>query len=403
MLDDAAGATPDVGADEAPAIIPFHSYLWKVASRCNLDCDYCYIYHLADQRWRDQPKLMSEETARQTARRIREHLIANGKEDLLITFHGGEPMLIGADRLRRFLKIIDEELSSRGFHVKLSMQSNLTLLNEELADVLLEYNVRVGTSLDGPQEVNDLARLDHKGRSSSAATEAGISLLGSPRYRELMGGILCVINPESDPKTVVDHLASFAPGEIDFLFPLGNHDRPPKGKIDDPDATPYADWLIQAFDHWWGQGAQSTSIRIFETIMSLSCGFGSKVESFGLGVIDLVVVETNGDIEGLDSLKGTFDGATVLGLDVFQNTFDEAAQHSMVRLRQSGIDEVCDTCKTCPVVKVCGGGYIPHRYSEEQGFANPSVYCRDLEKLIRHIHGTLKAAVELLSETGSPA
>ena len=29
--------------------------LLKVASRCNLDCSYCYVYHMGDEAWRDQP------------------------------------------------------------------------------------------------------------------------------------------------------------------------------------------------------------------------------------------------------------------------------------------------------------------------------------------------------------
>jgi sulfatase maturation enzyme AslB (radical SAM superfamily) len=56
-------------------------------------------------------------------------------------------------------------------------------------------------------------------------------------------------------------------------------------------------------------------------------------------------------------------------------------------------------CQTCPVVKVCGGGYIPHRYSAARKFDNPSVYCRDLEKLIRHIHATLHQTIESAIQT----
>lgn len=251
-----AGQVAAQGDPGAP-LVPFHSYLWKIASRCNIDCTYCYVYHLADQRFRLQPRFMSEETARQTARRIREHLEANGKRDLLITFHGGEPMLAGPARLARYLEIIDEEIIRRGFKVELSMQSNLTLFDEEIGEVLLRYKFRVGTSLDGPPKVNDLARVDHQGRPTSAAAERGLRLLMTPRYQSMYDGILCVLNPFSDPIAVVDHLLSFSPKLIDFLLPLGNHDRRPAGKQDDPDATPHGDWLIRAFDHWWRPTATS--------------------------------------------------------------------------------------------------------------------------------------------------
>ena len=44
----------------APADEPkLTSFLVKVASRCNLDCDYCYVYHHADQSWRAMPEVLS--------------------------------------------------------------------------------------------------------------------------------------------------------------------------------------------------------------------------------------------------------------------------------------------------------------------------------------------------------
>ena len=33
----------------------------KVVSRCNLDCRYCYVYNGADDSWRKQPAVMSDE------------------------------------------------------------------------------------------------------------------------------------------------------------------------------------------------------------------------------------------------------------------------------------------------------------------------------------------------------
>ncbi|MCI0722872.1 MAG: FxsB family radical SAM/SPASM domain protein [Acidobacteria bacterium] len=374
------------------SVIPFHTYLWKIASRCNLNCSYCYVYNRADQRWRQQPHFMSEQTARQTALRVREHLEAHKKEDLGITFHGGEPMLGGVNHLQMLLEVIDQELISQGFKVRLAMQTNLTLFTEEIGDLLLKYNVCVGTSLDGPPELNDLFRIDHQGRPSSAAVEHNLQKLRMPPYQKLFAGILCVINPFSSPIRVLDHLLRFSPPGIDFLLPLNNHDDLPLGKVKDKDSTAYGDWLIRTFDHWWELGAPS-EIRIFNSILRLCCGMSSGFESLGLDPVDLVVVETNGDIEGVDSLKAAYEGATCLSCNVFENDFDTVASHEMVRFRQNGLNELCQTCCRCPVVKICGGGYIPHRYSAARGFDNPSVYCRDLEKIIRHIHATLKTTI----------
>src|ERR1700721_2969082 len=48
---------------------PFREFIVKVHSRCDLACDYCYMYEMADQSWRDQPRAMSEETADAPAHR----------------------------------------------------------------------------------------------------------------------------------------------------------------------------------------------------------------------------------------------------------------------------------------------------------------------------------------------
>lgn len=376
-------------------LLPFHTFLWKIASRCNLDCTYCYVYHSADQRWRLQPKFMPQEVARQIARRMREHLEAHDKHDAVIVFHGGEPLLGGTEHLAMLVSTIREAFDGYEAKISIGMQSNGLLFTQEIGDFMLRERMNVGISLDGPPEVNDLFRIDHRGRPSSLELEKKLAVLTSDSYRRLFAGFLCVINPFVDPVRVTDYLLSFQPRMIDFLYPLDNHDRLPAGKREDPGATPYGDWLIRSFDHWWALG-KPCRIRIFDSILDMICGGPTRVESLGLLPVDLVVVEANGEIEGVDSLKAAFDGATSLGYDVFRHDFDTVARDLAVRRRQIGIEALCAKCRECPVVGICGGGYIPHRYAEANGFDNPSVYCADLEKLIRHIHATLFGS--LLSE-----
>ncbi len=379
-------------------VLPFHTYLWKIASRCNLNCTYCYVYNLADQRWRLQPHFMSEEVARQTARRIFEHLRAHDKNDFRIVLHGGEPLLGGLSHLQMVMDVIDSTFE--GFDYTVGMQSNGLLFTPEIGEFMLSRRMNVGVSLDGPPKYNDVYRVDHQGRPSSAMLEARLATLLSERYRKVFAGFLCVINIDNDPVEVTDYLLSFDPSGVDFLFPLDNHDRRPHGKEHDLNATPYGDWLIDSFDRWW-ERAPHVPVRIFDSIVRQSFGAPSLVESLGLDPIDLVVVETNGEIEGVDSLKGAFDGATRLGYNVFEHDFDTVARDAAVQRRQLGLGEVCETCRQCPVVPICGGGYVPHRYSSARGFDNPSVYSSDLMKLILHIREVAQAT--LRTETTSMA
>ena len=42
-------------------IVPISGYVIKVASRCNLNCSYCYEYNMGDSSWKKMPKYMEEE------------------------------------------------------------------------------------------------------------------------------------------------------------------------------------------------------------------------------------------------------------------------------------------------------------------------------------------------------
>jgi uncharacterized protein len=378
-------------------ITPFHTYIWKVASRCNINCSYCYVYNLEDQRWRRQPKLMSKEVAHRAAMRIRGHCEAHGKREAAIVFHGGEPLLGGVRHLEMLTTTISEVFAGSGIDLKVGMQSNGLLFTPQIGDLLVQRGVSIGVSIDGPPHINDRARVDHRNRPTSATLERKLAVLNRPKYRPIFSGFLCVIDISSDPVEVIDYLGGFSPPNIDFLFPLNNYDSPPPGKEIDLKATPYGDWLISAFDRYWN-GSGSGSVRIFDSLLRLIFGAPSLVESLGLNPVDLVVIETNGEIEAVDALKSTYDGATVLGYNVFDHDFDVVASNFAIRQRQIGADGLCHECKRCPVVDICGGGYIAHRFSAADGFLRPSIYGPDIEKLIRHIQ--LKAADQFAGHAG---
>ena len=160
--------------------------------------------------------------------------------------------------------------------------------------------------------------------------------------------------------------------------------------------TPYADWLIPVFDEWFAEADTGFSVRLFQNIIGLI--FGSQRSTVDVGAIssNFVVIETNGSIEPSGALKACYEGITKIGLNVLTNEVEEVFDIPVVALFSSAEEELPDTCKQCPIVSVCGGGKPPHRYSSANGFNNPSVYCRDLMKLIGHIQE--KVVAELPEE-----
>ena len=72
---------------------PFRQFILKLHSRCNLACDYCYMYEMADQSWRRMPRRMSKAVIDRTAVRVAEHVDAHGLTRAEVILHGGEPLL----------------------------------------------------------------------------------------------------------------------------------------------------------------------------------------------------------------------------------------------------------------------------------------------------------------------
>ena len=72
---------------------PISQLLVKVATRCNIDCSYCYWFR--DASVYDKPKLMSDDVLQRLLQRIEEHVAKHALADFPIILHGGEPLLWG--------------------------------------------------------------------------------------------------------------------------------------------------------------------------------------------------------------------------------------------------------------------------------------------------------------------
>ncbi|MEU6708025.1 FxsB family cyclophane-forming radical SAM/SPASM peptide maturase [Streptomyces wuyuanensis] len=379
--------------------VPFGQFIVKVHGRCNLACRYCYLYAGPDRTWRDRPAAAPPRVLDRTAARIAEHAAAHGLGGLSLVLHGGEPLLAGADRLGAFADLVRERVPE-GCTVGVTVQTNATLLTDARAGVLARHGVRIGISLDGGLPAHNALRTDHAGRPSWPAASRGARLLAE-RHPDAYAGILTVVDPRTDPVETYESLLDLAPPALDLLLPHGNWTAPPPGHAEAaagtphrfPEApTPYGDWLVAVFDRWWGARRRETRIRLFEECLALLLGLPGATESLGLDPVNAVVVETDGAIEQVDSLKSAHDGAAATGLDVFRHTFDDALGHPGIAARQAGAAALSAECRACPLLTVCGGGHYAHRYRAGAGFGHPSVYCADLERLIRHAAGRLAAA-----------
>ncbi|NUR62185.1 MAG: FxsB family radical SAM/SPASM domain protein [Catenulispora sp.] len=374
-------------------VAPFREFVLKVASRCDLACDHCYVYEGADTSWRRKPRFTDTGTIRRAAERIAEHAAAHRLPAVTVVLHGGEPLLLGRERMREALALLRATVEAAGCAVDLRVHTNGMRLDAGFCDLFRQHGVRVGVSLDGDQAANDRHRRFANGASSYAEAWHAVALLRD-EYPDIFAGVLCTIDIRNDPVTVYETIREAAPPRADFLLPHATHSAPPL-RLDRSRAgsADYADWLLTVFDRW-NADRRPFPIRSFSSVLDALRGLPSGTESLGLDPVDLVVVETDGSLEQADSLKAAYAGAPVTGFDVFSHSFDEASVHPGFEARRHGMADLCETCRRCPLVTVCGGGLRTHRYRapstesvegksvEVDPFENPSVYCNDLKELI---------------------
>jgi uncharacterized protein len=373
---------------------PFRVYVVKVHSRCNLACEYCYVYEMADKGWRHQPLAMRQPTAEQCIARIAEHVRTHGIRAVKVALHGGEPLLAGAPFIEEFARMLRSVLPS-WVRADLVIQTNGTRLDRPMLDVLLRNQIRVGVSLDGGRAATDRYRRYPNGRGSHEAVIRALALLQSEPYRKIYAGLLCTVCLENDPVDTYEALLAHAPPMIDFLLPHGTWSTPPPSRRPDS-STPYADWLLRVFRRWVEADRPETSIRLFESIIALCLGSTSTTETVGLAPTETIVIDTDGSIKQIDALYSVYDGAADTGLNVAEHPLDAVLDHPTTVARQIGVHALSRECHACVVRDICGGGYYPHRYRAGEGFRNPSVYCRDLLRVITAIRGYVSGEVARL-------
>ena len=367
-------------------IRPFRQIVLKVHGRCNLACDYCYVYEHVDQSWRDRPRAMSPAVVAAAASRIGAHARTHGLSIIEVVLHGGEPLLAGPAAIASLIDRLHAHVPD-GCRLDLVVQTNGTLLDDRFRAVFRRHGVRVGVSVDGGPAANDRHRRFPDGRGSFAHVRPALAALAADT--DLYAGILCTVDLANDPVRTYEHLLAFAPPRLDFLLPHGNWVHPPPGRTPGPDAAPYGEWLVAAFDRWYDAPRRETEVRLFDSLVALVLGGRSASEAVGPDLPDVVTVQTDGSLAAHDALLTTASGMAETGLTVFANALDEAAAHPRVRIGSA----LGATCRACPVVRVCGGGLPAHRYRGGGDFTGPSVYCADLYRLVTHVEARVRADV----------
>ena len=360
--------------------------LLKVASRCNIDCDYCYIYHLGDNGWARMPKAMSAQTIDAVISALKDLAESQGK-GFAVVLHGGEPLLLGQPKLAFLLEGLRDNLP---YECRLSLQTNGMLLSDAFLDLCARTKTNIAVSLDGPRHIHDRHRIDHGGQGTFDRTIAGIRLLQAHAQSiTLFSGVLTVIDPRTNPAEIYTFLKELGVPSMDFLFRDGNHSRLPFGK-ESFDSLEYGQWLSRLWDLYMAD-PNPVRINILDDHTRLILGGYSAKEGKGTRIYGVVIIDTDGTIAKNDTLKSAYDGA-----DRFEGNWSVhrerladvvcTEEFRRYRLLQQPTSQ---TCRRCQYLGVCGGGMPLYRWRDDNGFDNPSVYCLDHQLVIDHIRDRL--------------
>ena len=165
----------------------------SLTGKCNFSCVYCYaVDHNQNE--------MSLKTAVKAV-----NLAAGSGEKFILQFSGGEPLLAF-----NVLKEIVLYVKEQKIPALLQIQTNASLITQEIAEFLYHNKVGIGISLDGRPAMNDQMRLLPNGNGATSKILQGMDIL---KKQGIAVGITCVVT-----KANVKEL----PGIVDMAYYFGN-------------------------------------------------------------------------------------------------------------------------------------------------------------------------------------
>jgi uncharacterized protein len=341
------------------------------------------MYNMGDETYKNQPKFISKRSIIYFAEKLKDYTIKFNINTVFISFHGGEPLLASKEDFIFYV----ETIKNTNLHIQIIflMQTNGVLLNLEWAEILKKYNVNIGISLDGEKKINDKFRIKHNG---SGSYDEIITNLKEIQNFDIVKGIISVVDVSVNSKDFYRHMKKINNLQLNILLPNINFSNIPKFYMPLEEYLSFtSDWLVSLYEVW-KEDTERISIPFFELIIKLISGF----TNFGNHLVGncengVAVIETNGDIEVIDALRTSFSGATRGKLNISKNNIEELHINELFRkYYYSHTEYLSEKCKKCSIIKICGGGFLVHRFDKNTGdFNNPSIYCKVLTNIIKHI------------------
>jgi len=396
----------------------FHAMVKPAGSLCNLNCTYCYYLHKEGLLHHPVRPRMSDELLEE---HIRQYIEAQTGPEVVFSWQGGEPTLLGVDFFRQVVAL-QAKHKKPNQRIENDLQTNGTLLTEEWAEFLRQHNFLVGLSCDGPKQLHDRYRVTKGGAPTHDKVMAAARLL--KRHR-VPYNALCVINRENVkyPRDVYRHLTreldvwrvQFIPCVEPTVFRnvAPQHWDPaslptagtPPARPGAPDSV-VTDWsvvpedwgafLCMIWDFWYSRDFGRVHVNLFETAVAQSMGLPAQRCVTGEFCGKGLAVEHNGDVFSCDhyvypecrlgNLQTTHWGEMVYS-DA-QKKFGFAKRDTLPRY-----------CRQCAHLHLCWGECPKNRLVRTlDGEPGLNYLCPGLKQFFSHIQRDMPAILRRVRE-----
>ena len=354
-----------------PFAKPLYVMLKPAGAHCNLACKYCYYLEKNKLYPTAQRHLMSDEMLEQFTR---EYIEAQTMNQVLFTWHGGEPLLRSIDFYRKALSL--QQKYAGGRRIDNVIQTNGTLLTDEWCEFFAQNHWLVGISIDGPQPDHDHYRLTAAGKPSWKKVMQGIKLL---KKHGVEWNAMAVVNAYNvnhplefyrffkengcqflQFTPIVERLTRHEDGRT--LASLADKDEISLSKASvAPEQWGY--FLCAIFDEWVRKDVGKIFVEIFDCTLANWMGISPGICAYSKECGHAGVMEHNGDVYSCDHFVfPEYKLGNIRDHSLIDMLYGEQ-QQEFSRLKHSSLPR---QCKECDMEFACHGECPKNRFMKDK-------------------------------------
>ena len=354
-----------------PFAKPLYVMLKPAGAHCNLACKYCYYLEKNKLYPTAQRHLMSDEMLEQFTR---EYIEAQTMNQVLFTWHGGEPLLRSIDFYRKALSL--QQKYAGGRHIDNVIQTNGTLLTDEWCEFFAQNHWLVGISIDGPQPDHDHYRLTAAGKPSWKKVMQGIKLL---KKHGVEWNAMAVVNAYN-ANHPLEFYRFFKENGCQFLqfTPIverltRHEDGRTQASLADKDEISLSEasvapeqwgyFLCAIFDEWVRKDVGKIFVEIFDCTLANWMGVSPGICAYSKECGHAGVMEHNGDVYSCDHFVfPEYKLGNIRDHSLIDMLYGEQ-QQEFSRLKHSSLPR---QCKECDMEFACHGECPKNRFMKDK-------------------------------------